>query len=162
MPTLHLCSHTPLSHCSPSMRTLKTSLRMVIVEPRTKTEKKRVLMGSAILHWGCKEQGLCEAGGTTWHPARDWESCSLTGAVQPGHLEVDDGGSHEDTDALQQITHHVDKGCPHAGAAGSVVGLAGRRALQHLVGPCAMAVASRRLVQDVGHAGKSRAGSVPH
>lgn len=43
---------TPTSP-SPSMRTLNTSLRMVTVEPRTKTEKKRVLMGSAILHWGC-------------------------------------------------------------------------------------------------------------
>lgn len=60
---LHLGSHTPLTHCSPSMRTLKTSLRMVTVEPRTKTEKKRVLMGSAILHWGCRERDLCEAGG---------------------------------------------------------------------------------------------------
>lgn len=45
------------------MSTLKTSLRIVRVEPRTKTEKKRVLMGSAILHWGCKEQGLREAAG---------------------------------------------------------------------------------------------------
>uniref|UniRef100_A0A8C0VCR4 Uridine-cytidine kinase n=1 Tax=Cyanistes caeruleus TaxID=156563 RepID=A0A8C0VCR4_CYACU len=33
-----------------------------MVEPRTKTEKKRVLMGSAILHWGCREQGVCKAG----------------------------------------------------------------------------------------------------
>lgn len=77
MPTLHLWSCTPLTHCAPSMRTLKTSLRIVMVEPRTKTEKKRVLMGSAILHWGCREQGLCEAGAEpTWHRVWDWESCS--------------------------------------------------------------------------------------
>lgn len=63
MPTLHLWSHTHLTHCSPSMRTLKTSLRIVMVEPRTKTEKKRVLIGSAILHWGCRDQDLCESGG---------------------------------------------------------------------------------------------------
>lgn len=69
-----LCSHNTPTHCSPSMRTLTTSLKIVMVEPRTKTEKKRVLMGSAILHWGCREQGLCEAGGTA-HPAGDWESC---------------------------------------------------------------------------------------
>lgn len=79
MLTLHLWPR-----CSPSMRTLKTSLRMVMVEPRTKTEKKRVLMGSAILHWGCRERGLCEAGGTA-HPAWGWEGCPVptgsTGAV---------------------------------------------------------------------------------
>lgn len=75
---LHPWSCTLPTHHTPSMRTLKTSLRMVKVEPRTKTEKKRVLIGSAILHWGCGEQGLCEAGGAepSWvpsaprHPAR--------------------------------------------------------------------------------------------
>lgn len=77
MPTLHLCSHTPLTHCSPSMRTLKTSLRIVMVEPRTKTEKKRVLMGSAILHWGCGERVSVRLGAEPpRHPAWDWESCS--------------------------------------------------------------------------------------
>lgn len=53
------------------MRTLKTSLRMVTVEPRTKTEKKRVLMGSAILHWGCGVGGegqWCEAAGLRCPP----------------------------------------------------------------------------------------------
>lgn len=60
---------------SPSMRTLKTSLRIVSVEPRTKTEKKRVLMGSAILHWGCKEQGLREAAG---------RKCQQAGLGSPG------------------------------------------------------------------------------
>lgn len=164
MLTLHLWPHTPLTHCSPSMRTLKMSLRMVMVEPRTKTEKKRVLMGSAILHWGCRERGLCEAGGTA-HPVWGWESCPVptgsTGAVQPGHLEVDDGGSQQDAEALQQVTHHMDKGCPDTGAAGQGAGLAGHGALQLLVGPCAVAVASRGLVQDVGHAGRSRESSVP-
>lgn len=47
---------SPTWHCSPSMRTLKTSLRMVRVEPRTQMEKRKVLIGSAILYWGCKEQ----------------------------------------------------------------------------------------------------------
>lgn len=157
-------SHTPLTRCSPSMRTVKTSLRMVMVEPRTKMEKKRVLMGSAILHWGCREGVSVRLGAEpTWHPAWHRESCShgSAGAAQPGHLEVDDGGSHEDADALQQVTHHMHKGRPHAGAAGQGAGLAGHRALQLLVGPWAVAVASRGLVQDVGHAGRSRAGSVP-
>lgn len=58
----------------------------------------------------------------------------------------------------------MDKGCSHAGAArqGATAGLAGHRVLQLLIGPWTMAMASRGLVQDVGHAGKSRAGSVPH
>lgn len=77
------------------------------------------------------------------------------------HLEVDDGGGHQDTKALQQVTHHVDKGCTDAGAArqGSVAGQAASRALQLLVAP--VAVDGGGLVQDVGHAAESRAGSVP-
>lgn len=55
----------------------------------------------------------------------------------------------------------MDKGCPDTGAAGQGAGLAGHGALQLLVGPCAVAVASRGLVQDVGHAGRSRESSVP-
>ena len=42
---------------SPSMRTRKTSRRIVRVEPRTKMEKRKVLTGSAILYWGCKKRG---------------------------------------------------------------------------------------------------------
>lgn len=174
---LHPQPHTLLAHHSPSMRTLKTSLRMVKVEPRTKTEKKRVLMGSAILHWGCGEQGLCEAGhrgapgAEAWcasapqHPAWGSGSCSSRqcSGVQPWHLEVDDGGSHKDTEALQQVPHHVDEGRTDAGAAGQggTAGQTAPSALQLLISPRAMAVTSGGLVQDVGHAGESRAGSAP-
>lgn len=43
-----------------------------MVEPRTKTEKKRVLMGSAILHWGCRRRGeeWREAAGLRCPPCR--------------------------------------------------------------------------------------------
>jgi len=85
------------------------------------------------------------------------------GGPQPGHLEVDDGGSHEDPDTLQQVPHHVDEGCADAGAAGQggSAGQAAPGALQPLVAPRAVAVAGGRLVQDVGHAGESGAGSAP-
>lgn len=76
------------------------------------------------------------------------------------HLEVDDGGGHQDTNALQQVTHHVDEGCTDAGAArqGGMAGQAAPRALQLLVAPRAMAVDGGGLVQDVCHAAGSRAG----
>jgi len=35
------------------MRMRKTSLRMVMVVPRTNTEKRKVQMGSAIFYSGC-------------------------------------------------------------------------------------------------------------
>lgn len=39
---------------------------MVKVEPNTKTEKRKVLTGSAILHWGCKRgEGMA---GSMKHP----------------------------------------------------------------------------------------------
>ena len=37
---------------APSMRTMRMSLRMVTVVPRTKMEKRKVQMGSAILYSG--------------------------------------------------------------------------------------------------------------
>lgn len=58
----------------------------------------------------------------------------------------------------------MDEGCTDAGASrrGDLAGQAAPSTLQLLIAPCAVAVAmvDRRLVQDIGHAGESRAGSV--
>lgn len=56
----------------PSMSILKTSLRMVIVVPRTNTEKRKVQMGSATLYSGCNRRSTgesmrrAEASGIRW------------------------------------------------------------------------------------------------
>lgn len=65
--------------------------------------------------------------------------------------EVDDGGSQQDANTLQQISHHVDEGRPHAGVAVTVA--------VALVLPAgggeavAVAVGGTRLMEDQHHPG---------
>lgn len=70
------------------------------------------------------------------------------------YLEVDDSGSNEDPDALQQVPHHVHKGSSYAGVAVGGYGGATGAVANPLIAPGARAVAVRgaRLVQKVGHA----------
>lgn len=49
----HKCNVIIKCENLPSMRMRKTSLRMVMVVPRTNTEKRKVQMGSATLYSGC-------------------------------------------------------------------------------------------------------------
>lgn len=91
---------------SPSMRTRRTSRSVGAVDPRAQIEKRKVLMGSATLYWGCGDKAalmaqrrlwvhLCnQPEGTLGLLQRDKEPCPKAGRG-PGKLEgeVDEGGS---------------------------------------------------------------------
>lgn len=67
--------------------------------------------------------------------------------------EVDDGGSQQDANTLQQISHHVDEGRLHAGVAVTVAVAVALLVPVQLAGgePVAVAVGGAGLMEDQHH-----------
>lgn len=81
---------------------------------------------------------------------RDVEPFSVLADTDP---DVDDGGGQQDTDTLQQVSHHVDESRPHAGVSVAVMVVLMLFAPQQPAAGKAVTVAMwrTRLMQDQDH-----------